>query len=173
MLIKPVLIILAVVVVLMMVLIFLVPDTRSVTHHMDIKGTIDQVWAVYTDPGSQAGWRDDIKEVVGLTGEKGSRQWTEVSTRGIIIDFRETVFDAPVKYGLAISSEGHFKGDYHAQFEQTEPHLVRVTMTESMTSLGLGSKFVSLIFVPPRQLIEQFANDAQREIDRRSGITSE
>ena len=146
---------------------FLVPDTRSATQSVYLHGTLEQVWAVYTDPGSQADWRDDIQEVAGLRGTNGSRQWMEISSRGIEIAFRETVFDPPAGYGLEFSSEGRFEGSYSAEFQQIEPNRVQVTVTESVTSLGLVPKLLSLIFVRPQQMIEQFATEAQREINRR------
>ncbi len=151
----------------LLVLAFWLPDTRSGTYDVYLKGTVGQVWAVYTDPGSQAAWRDDIQEVIGLSGEKGAREWTEVSSSGLRITFRETVFTPPTRYGLEFSAKGRFNGSFSAEFQQIEANQVQATVSESVTSLGLGPKLLSLIFVRPQQMIERFADAAQREIDRR------
>ena len=147
---------------------FLVPNTRSGIHSVVLKGSLEEVWAVYTDPASLPDWRGSVLEIVGPEGETGSRQWTEVSEQNVRIAFQETVFDAPRRYGLNTSSDGYFTGHYLAEFEQIEPLVIRGTFTETITTESLKSKILALLFVRPKHLIEGFARDAQAEIDRRS-----
>ena len=147
---------------------FLVPNTRSGTHMVMLNGSLKDVWAVYTDPASLPEWRNSVLEIVGPEGEAGSRQWTEVSKHNVRIAFQETAFDAPRRYELITSSDGYFTGQYVAEFEQIEPRVVRGTFTETITTEGLKSKVLALFFVRPKQLIEEFAREAQAEIDRRS-----
>lgn len=117
----------------------------------------DDVWAVYTDPASLPEWRNSVLEIVGLEGETGSRQWTEVSEHNVRTAFQETVFDAPRRYELNTSSDGYFTGHYVAVFEQVELGVVRGTFTETITTEGLKAKILALLFVRPKQLIEEFA----------------
>ena len=147
---------------------FLVPNTRSGTHVVTLNGSLEDVWAVYTDPASLLEWRSSVLEIVGPEGEAGSRRWIEVSKHDVRIAFQETVFDAPRRYEMNTSSDGYFTGQYVAEFEQIEPSVVRGTFTETITTEGLKSKILALMFVRPKQLIEDFARDAQAEIDRRS-----
>ena len=147
---------------------FLVPDTRSGTHAVTLNGSLEEVWEVYTDPASLPEWRESVVDIVGLEGETGSRQWTEVLEHYVRIAFQEAVFDAPRRYELGTSSGGYFTGRYLAEFEEIEPHVVRGTFTETITTEGLKSKILALLFVRPKRLIVEFARDAQAEIDRRS-----
>jgi len=147
---------------------FLVSSTRSGTHTVILNGSLEDVWAVYTDPASLPEWRNSVLEIVGLEGEMGSRRWTEVSEHNVRIAFQETVFDAPRRYELNTSSDGYFTGQYVAVFEQVELGVVRGTFTETITTEGLKAKILALLFVRPKRLIEEFARDAQTEIDRRS-----
>ena len=147
---------------------FLVPNTRSGAHVVTLNGSLEDVWAVYTDPASLPEWRNSVLEVVGPEGEAGSRQWTELLEHNVRITFQETVFDAPRRYELNTSSDDYFTGQYVAEFQQIEPGFVRGTFTETITTEGLKSKILALLFVRPKQLIEEFARDAQAEIDRRS-----
>ena len=163
--------VIAIVLLAALVVHFSVPETRSGTHTITLDGTVEEVWDVYTDPGSLPEWRASVIEIVDLEGEPGQRAWTKVSEHGVRINFRETAFDVPTRYELATASEGYFEGSYFAEFEQVGPKAVRGTFTETLTTNGFRSKLLALLFVRPKQLIEDFAHDAQREINRRSSET--
>ena len=145
-----------------------VPNTRAGTHEVRLKGSVDEVWDVYTDPASLPDWRRSVAEIADLSGKPGARSWTEVSSHGLRIDFVETKADAPFFYALRTHSNGYFNGRYSARFEQVKPNEVKGTFTEEFTTQGLRSKLLALIFVRPERLIKEFAQEAQAEITRRS-----
>lgn len=146
----------------------LVPNTRTSTHSITLNGTLEDVWAVYTDPASLPDWRASVTSIENLSGTPGQRKWTEVSRHNVQIDFQEKVFEAPSRYELATASEGYFAGSYVAAFEQIEQALVRGTFTETISTSGLRAKILAWLFVNPKTLIEDFARDAQAEITRRA-----
>ena len=146
----------------------LVPNIRTGTHSIMLNGTLEDVWAVYTDPASLPDWRASVMSIENLSGTMGQRKWTEVSRHNVRIDFQETAFEAPLRYELATASEGYFAGSYSAEFEQIEPGLVRGTFTETISTTGLRAKILAWLFVNPKTLIEEFARDAQVEITRRA-----
>lgn len=146
---------------------FLIPQTRSGTHSYVFDGSLDEVWAVYTDPESQVSWRDDVKEVRDFSGTLGNRKWTEVDERGLEISFVETHFEPPYRLELQTQSKGYFSGKYVATFKEIEGGKVVGEFTETATAENFVARLMAFIFVNPKKLIERYGDAAQREILRR------
>ncbi len=157
--------------VLLIALLFLaamvfIPKDRSVTHMVYLQGTLAEIWAVYTDYGSQSVWRNDVVEIKGLAGETGSRVWTETTIYGIDISFQETDHEPPYLLKFMIISDG-FSGAYEARFEQADPDTVKGVFTETISYNSFIPKLMGFLFVNPKTLITEYAKAAQAEVNRR------
>ena len=151
----------------MVIFAIIISDTRSATHKVRFNATLEQVWTIYTTPARQPEWRTEIATIEHMNGDLGHRTWTEVDHRGLRISFQEIIAEPPRRYELNTSSDGYFEGHYSAVFEYIEPGVVEGTFTESMTTQTFLAKIMAFVFVRPRAMIENYAAQAQREIDRR------
>lgn len=141
-----------------------IPTTRSATKETIFDTDIEHVWAVYTDFSSQPEWRDEVASVE--FGDNG-KEWVEtLKTGNIKIHIKVVEFVPPNRLVLKTSSPNRFEGLYTAEFESIQ-NGTEGTFTESSTTLGLVAKIVPFFFVDPEKIIDKYAEDAKREIQRR------
>ena len=147
------------------------PNERSAKSGFMFDASVDEVWAVFTDPGSQASWRDDIKsvDVISATGE---RKWVEHPQYGPSIQFTETMREQYRRLSIKMDAENAFTGQYTAEFEERDGGRTMAYISESVQLKGFLPKIMSYLFVNQRDFTWQYCINAQAEIERRRGRTN-
>ncbi len=148
----------------------LIPNTTSATREIAFDAPIEAVWAVYTEPGSQPEWRQDVGAV---SVSDDGQSWTEVlAGSAMTIHFEILEKTSPHRFVLRISSPGSFEGLYTATFAETESGTVGA-FTEEATASGLIPKVMRFLFFDHGAFIEKYAEDAKNEIRRRHAAAIE
>ena len=145
-------------------LLLLMPATTRTTVKIRFDAPIQEVWEVYTDFESQPMWRTDVARVE-MSNDKTS--WIEELTKfGMIIRFQLLEKTPPSKLVLQTSVERNFEGRYIAEFKQENDGTVG-TFTEETTALGILPKVMRRLFFNQKKFIEEYAEEAKAEIERR------
>ena len=119
---------------------------------------------MYTDFESQPNWRSDVGKVE-MASDKTA--WTEtLKTSGMIVRFQILEKTPPRKLVLKTGADGNFEGRYVAEFRQQQGDTIGI-FTEEATSLGIVPKVLRRLFFNQRKFIEEFAEEAKAEIERR------
>ena len=156
---------LIVVVVIIAAGIYMIPSQTYFTKSITFSAPIEKVWDVYNDYGSQAAWRPEIEKIE--MGDDG-QSWSEhLRQGGIVIEFEVREKIEQQKMVLDIAHPGVFVGEYIAIFEKINEDTTKGTFTESATSLSIPAKIMRFIFVNPEKLIDKYAEDALKEIQKR------
>lgn len=148
-------------------IIVILPSKRSRTVEIDFDIPAETLWEVFTDPASQANWRDSVKQVVMVKPDY-PRIWLETPDSGPDIQFTETEVVPGQRLVLTFAATGYFEGDYEAVFEPTESG-TKGRFTERVRPANLISKAFSYAFFDLEKEITRYAGDAEMEARRRLG----
>lgn len=141
-----------------------IPQTIRTTVEIRFDAPVQAVWQVYTDVESQPHWRSDLDRVE-MSGDKTA--WTEtLKSSGMTVHFKILEQSPPHRLVLETGSDGHFEGRYVAEFRQQQGATMGV-FTEEARTLGVVPKVMRRLFFSPQKFIEEFAKEAQAEIERR------
>lgn len=150
---------------------FVLPDERSAKNGFVFDANVEEVWAVFTDPASQADWRSDIQRVEMIAGP-GRRQWVEYPQNGPAIEFTE-IYAEPLKmYALEMKADGAFTGQYTAEFQEQDDTSTIGYFSETVELQGLFPKIMSYLFVNQREFTRTYCLNAQAEIERRRAASN-
>ena len=144
-----------------------IPTSRSSSQSIVLTGSIDEVWQVYTDIRSQPEWRSELSAIRITSEGERPETWVEVNRRGPEVSFSVIAWESPTRLELETSAANYFTGSYVAEFEDLGEGKTRGTFTESVTTLGFIPRIMGFLFFNPRKFIEQYAEEAQAEIERR------
>lgn len=144
--------------------VILLPATTSTTVEISFDSPVQAVWEVYTDFESQPNWRSDVAKVE-INSDKTA--WTEtLKTSGMIVRFQILEKTPPSKLVLKTGADGYFEGRYVAEFKQQQGGTTGI-FTEEATALGIVPKVLGRLFFNQRKFIEEYAEEAKVEIERR------
>ena len=144
--------------------VILLPATSSTTLEVRFDAPVRAVWEVYTDFESQPNWRADVGQIEMADD---NMTWTEtLKSSGMTIRFHILEMTPPNKLVLKTGAQGNFEGRYVAEFIQQEGGTLG-RFTEESTSLGMLPKVMRRIFFDQEAFIQEFAREAQAEIERR------
>lgn len=143
---------------------FFIPTTSTTTKVINFDADINEVWSVYTDFASQPDWRD---EIASISFSIENKAWVEkLKTGNVEIHIEVMEMITPTKLVFNTSSPNSFTGKYIAEFKATENGTVG-TFTESAVTTTYIAKLIHFLFVNQEKLIDKYATDAMREIERR------
>ena len=141
-----------------------IPQAIRTTVEIRFDAPVQAVWQVYADIESQPHWRSDLDRVE-MASDKTA--WTEtLKSSGMTVHFKILEQSPPHRLVLETGSGSHFEGRYVAEFRQQQGATMGV-FTEEVRALGVVSKVMRRLFFSPQKFIEEFAKEAQAEIERR------
>ncbi len=138
------------------------PAETTASRSTRIAAPIDKVFGLVTDIDGQAGWRRDVERVEIVDA---GASWTEHTTRGMAIDFREERKE-PGLYAISFTSPQGFSGRWEGRFAP-DGDGTAVDITETVRTDGFVARVMGRLFAPPGAHIDLYLGDLKDAAEAR------
>lgn len=137
------------------------PKTVSASRTAVLPASPQIVFAVVEAVEKQPTWRTGVASV---EVRDAGASWTEVTDRGMRIEFQRVDSRPPEVLSVRFSSVSGFSGEWRGEFA-AEQAGTRVTFTETVTTPSPIGRVMARVFAPPGAHIEQYISDLRRAIE--------
>jgi uncharacterized protein YndB with AHSA1/START domain len=137
------------------------PKTVSASRTAVLPASPDAVFAVVAAADQQTSWRTGLASV---EVRDGGVSWTEVTDRGIRIDFERVESTPSTLLVIRFSSPAGFSGDWRGEFA-ADGAGTRVIFTETVTTPGVLGRALARLFAPPGAHVDQYIADLRRALE--------